>query len=102
MDRPLGSKHPKHGFVYEANYGFIEGVKAPDGGDLDAYYLGVVVPLERATGTCVAIIHRKDDDDDKLVVLPNGTQMSDEQIFSATLFQEQWFDSEIIREHEMV
>ena len=25
IDRPLGSKHPKHGFVYEANYGFIEG-----------------------------------------------------------------------------
>ncbi len=27
MDRPLGTKHPKHGFMYEANYGFLEGVK---------------------------------------------------------------------------
>ena len=23
MDRPLGSTHPKHGFVYPVNYGFI-------------------------------------------------------------------------------
>ena len=23
MDRPLGTKHPKHGFVYPVNYGFI-------------------------------------------------------------------------------
>ena len=25
MDRPLGSKHPKHGFVYEVNYGYVPG-----------------------------------------------------------------------------
>ena len=24
MDRPLGSKHPKHGFKYEVNYGFVK------------------------------------------------------------------------------
>lgn len=23
VDRPLGSKHPKHGFTYEVNYGYI-------------------------------------------------------------------------------
>lgn len=23
IDRPLGSKHPKWGFVYEVNYGYI-------------------------------------------------------------------------------
>ena len=23
MDRPLGSKHPKHGFIYPLNYGYI-------------------------------------------------------------------------------
>ena len=25
IDRPLGSKHPKHGFVYEVNYGYVSG-----------------------------------------------------------------------------
>ncbi len=47
MDRPLGSKHPKHGFTYEANYGFIAGIKAPDGEDLDAYFLSAKEPLEK-------------------------------------------------------
>ena len=97
MDRPLGSKHPKHDFIYEANYGYIEGVKAPDGEDLDAYYLGVGGPLERAEGVCIAIAHRKDNDDDKLVVVPEGVQLSDEEIIAAIRFQEQWFDTEIVR-----
>ena len=88
MDRPLGSKHPKHGFTYEANYGFIEGVKAPDGEELDAYYLGVDQPLERAKGTVIAIAHRKDNDDDKLVIVPDGKDMTDEEILSAVHFQE--------------
>ncbi len=35
FDRPLGSKHPKHGFVYEVNYGYLDGVKATDGEDRD-------------------------------------------------------------------
>lgn len=97
MDRPLGSKHPKHGFVYEANYGFLEGIEAPDGEDLDAYYLGVQEPLKIAKGVCIAIAHRKNNDDDKLIVVPEGIEMTNEQIMSAIHFQEQFFDTEIIR-----
>ena len=97
MDRPLGSKHPKHDFVYEANYGFIEGIKAPDGEDLDAYFLGVKEPLQKANGVCIAIAHRKDNDDDKLIVVPKGIEMTNEEIMLAIHFQEQWFDTEIVR-----
>lgn len=97
MDRPLGSLHPKHGFVYEVNYGYVKGVKATDGEDLDVYYLGVDNPLSEAEGVCVAIIHRLDDDDDKLIVLPEGADMSDEDILKSVHFQEQWFKSEIRR-----
>ncbi|MCL5733306.1 MAG: inorganic diphosphatase [Patescibacteria group bacterium] len=97
IDRPFGSKHPKHGFAYDANYGFIEGVKAPDGEELDAYYLGVQKPIQSAKGICIAVAHRKDNDDDKLIVVPKEVIMSDEQIMSAIHFQEQWFDTEIIR-----
>lgn len=100
MDRPLGSKHPKHGFVYEVNYGFVEGIKAPDGEDLDAYFLGVKEPLQKAHGVCIAIAHRKDDNDDKLIVVPEGIEMTDEEIMSNIRFQEQWFDTEIIRSQE--
>ena len=98
IDRPIGSKHPKYSFVYEANYGYIPDTKAPDGEELDAYVLGVETPIESFMGKCVAIIHRLNDDDDKLVVVPKlNENMGDEEIRSATHFQEQFFQSEIIR-----
>lgn len=97
MDRPLGSKHPKHGFVYEVNYGYIGGITAPDGEELDAYFLGVDTALEKTQGVCIAIIHRLDNDDDKLVVVPEGVDFSDEEIMKAVNFQEQYFKSVIVR-----
>lgn len=97
MDRPLGSKHPKHGFTYECNYGFIEGVKAPDSECLDAYLLGVDEPLEKAEGVCIAIVHRRDNDDDKLIVVPVGVELSDDEIMKIINFQEQWFDTVLVR-----
>ncbi len=97
IDRPLGSKHPKHGFAYEVNYGFVPNTKAPDGEELDAYLLGVNEPVREFTGRCVAIIHRTNDDDDKLVIVPEGSQISDEEIRKAVNFQEQFFTSEIWR-----
>jgi inorganic pyrophosphatase len=97
IDRPLGSKHPKHGNIYPLNYGYIEGVKAPDGDDVDAYVLGVFDPVKEFKGVCIAIIHRLNDDDDKLVVVPENISYSDEQIVALTEFQERFFKSEIIR-----
>ena len=97
IDRPLGSKHPKYNFIYGANYGYIEGIKAPDGEELDAYYLGVEKPIEKAKGLVKAIIHRLDDDDDKLVVLPKDINLTDEEIEKAVAFQEKWFKHKIIR-----
>lgn len=99
IDRPLHSKHPRHGFVYEVNYGFVPGTKAPDGEDVDAYLLGVNDPVNIYAGKCIAVIHRLNDADDKLVVVPNSVDdISDEDIRKATHFQEQFFTSEIIRE----
>jgi len=97
MDRSLGTKHPKHGFLYEANYGYIENIMAPDGEELDAYYLGVNKPLKKAKGKVIAIIHRADNDDDKLVVVPPGTIFSDEEILKQVNFQEKWFKSSVAR-----
>ena len=87
IDRPLGSKHPKHGFVYEVNYGYIDGVKAPDGDDLDAYYLGSNKSLQKEKGIVKAIIHRLEDDDDKLVVMPSNLNLTDNEIEKSVLFQ---------------
>lgn len=97
MDRPLGSKHPKHGFTYPVNYGYISDTISGDGEELDAYVLGVSEPLDEFVGECIAIIHRTNDDDDKLIVVPMGGGFSDEQIRIAIDFQEQYFKSEIIR-----
>jgi len=97
IDRPKNSKHPKYGFNYEENYGYIKGVIAPDGEDLDVYYLGIDDPIESAEGVCIAIIHRLKDDDDKLVVVPEGINLTDEEIEAKVKFQEKWFEHIIIR-----
>lgn len=101
IDRPLGSLHPKHNFKYDVNYGFIPGTISGDGEEIDAYVLGVDEPLEEFEGKCIAIIHRLNDDDDKLVVTPNNlSDISDDEIRRLTHFQEQYFQSVIIREKE--
>jgi inorganic pyrophosphatase len=97
IDRPLGSHHPTYGFRYLANYGYVPGVRAPDGDELDAYVLGVDGALISFAGRCIAIVHRLDDDDDKLVVVPDGTDFSDEEILAQTHFQERFFDSQVLR-----
>lgn len=98
MDRPLHSKHPKYGWEYELNYGFVPDTKSPDGEELDAYVIGVEEPVDGFEGICVAIIHRAADDDDKLIVVtPDQTDISDEDIRRKTHFQEQWFTSVIVR-----
>lgn len=97
IDRPLGSRHPRHGFFYPVNYGFVPGTRAPDGAELDAYALGVSEPLTAFSGLVVAVIHREDDDDNKLVVLPEGLSLSDTEIMDEVRFQEQWFRSSVVR-----
>ncbi len=98
MDRPMGSRHPKHGFVYPVNYGYIPNTVSGDGEELDAYVLGVFEPLDNFEGKVIAIIHRINDNDDKLVVVPENKNYSNEQIKVLTEFQEQWFEFEIWRD----
>ncbi len=91
IDRPLGSKHPKHGFTYEVNYGYIPNTKSADGEELDAYVLGIDKPITKIRGTCIAVIRRTDDVDDKLIVIQDGKDFSDADIEKLTEFQEKWF-----------
>ena len=92
IDRPFGSKHPKHGFIYPVNYGYVPNTTSGDGEELDAYLLGVYEPVEEYTGKCIAIIHRTNDDDDKLIVVPEEKEYTDDQIDALTEFQEQYFE----------
>lgn len=97
IDRPMNSKHPKHGFVYPINYGFIPNTISGDGDEIDCYIVGIEKPIESFEGRCIAIIHRLNDDDDKLIIVPDGKDFTDEEIRKQTYFQEQYFESEIIR-----
>lgn len=97
IDRQLGSNHPKHGFIYMLNYGYIPNIISGDGEELDAYLLGVFEPVREFSGRVIAIIKRTNDNDDKLIVVPDGKTYSDEQIRALTEFQERFFESVIIR-----
>lgn len=97
IDRKLGTKHPKHGFIYMVNYGYVPNTISGDGEELDAYLLGVFEPVEEFIGKVIAVIHRTNDDDDKLVVVPDDRKYSDDAIRTLTEFQEQYFESVIIR-----
>ncbi len=97
IDRPLGTKHPKHGFMYMLNYGYIPNTISGDGEELDAYLIGEFDPVEESQGKVIAVIHRTNDNDDKLVVSKDGKDYSDDAIRALTEFQERYFQSEIIR-----
>ena len=97
IDRPLGSRHPKHGFMYMLNYGFIPDTISGDGEEIDAYIVGEFEPVMESRGKVIAIIHRTNDDDDKLIVSKEGIEYSDDAIRALTEFQEKYFESIIIR-----
>ena len=97
IDRPLGSRHPKHGFMYMLNYGYVPNTFSGDGEEIDAYLLGEFDSVKKSSGKVIAIIHRTNDNDDKLVVSKNGVDYSDSAIRALTEFQERFFESVIIR-----
>lgn len=78
------------------NYGYIEGILAPDGEEQDAYILGVDQPVKEFTGRIIGIVHRLDDIEEKWVVAPEKLSFTREQIQEQIYFQEQYFQSEII------
>lgn len=97
VDRPLGSCHPNYkDIVYKVNYGYIEGIIAPDGEEQDAYILGVDAPVREYTGKIIAIVHRLNDVEDKWIIAPEGVHFTKEEIIDQIKFQEQFFKYEII------
>lgn len=96
IDRPLGSTHPSHpDLVYPINYGYIPGVIGGDGEELDVYLLGVEEPVNTYLATIIAMIHRHNDTEDKLVAVPMGKHFTKEEIAQAVAFQEQYYESEV-------
>lgn len=97
VDRPAGSVHPDHPDIrYPINYGYVPGILAADGEEMDAYVYGVSQPLRRFTGTVIAAVHRRNDTEDKLVVAPTGMVAYEPQIAEAVRFMEQYYDTSLV------
>lgn len=98
IDRPIGSSHPDYpDHIYLVNYGYVPNTISGDGEELDCYILGEYKPLKEYKGKCIAIIHRLEENDDKLIIVPNNKSFTDNEIRLLTDFQENYFESIIIR-----
>ncbi len=95
IDQAFGTIY--EGAIYSLNYGYVPGTIAPDGEGLDAYFLDSKEPLKKAEGVCIAIIHRLEDDDDKLILAKEGAEYSDSEIEELVNFREKYFKHIIIR-----
>lgn len=97
VDRPLGSYHPEHrDMYYPINYGYVEGIIAPDGEEQDAYILGVGKAVDKFTGKVIAVVYRIDDVEEKWVVAPENMTFTKEEISKQIYFQEQYFNTRLI------
>ncbi len=97
IDRPIGYVHKKENYslTYPINYGYIPGVLGGDGEELDVYLLGVNEPVENYECEIIAIAHRHNDVEDKLVGAPVGMRFTKEEIKTAIHFQEQYYNTEV-------
>lgn len=103
IDRPIGSSHLKYpDHIYLVNYGYIPNTVSGDGKELDCYVLGEYKPLSEFKGKCIAIIHRLNDDDDKLILAPENKNFTNAEIRLLTDFQERFYKSEIIRNSNFI
>ena len=99
IDHPMGSKDPKHGFIYPVNYGHAPGVMGRDGKDYDAYLLGVFEPVKEYEGRLIAIVERYDSKEEEIFVVA-PTFYNVDQIRALVEFQERMFKSLIVYYYE--
>ena len=98
VDRPIGSHHPKHNdIIYPINYGYIKEIIADDKEYQDVYILGEDKALDCVEGKIYAIIERENDNEDKLIVVTNNKEYSNEEIRKLVDFQEKFFKYKIIK-----
>lgn len=94
IDRPIGFNH--NGVLYEQNYGFTKEILSLDSEYQDAYVIGVNKPITSFKGKVIAIVNRKNDLEDKMVVCDKNSNFTKDEIKSLINFQEKYFKSKII------
>lgn len=56
---------------------------------------GINEPVDKFTARIIGIVYRKDDVEDKLIAVPDGTTVTKEEVEKSVHFQEQYFDTYI-------
>lgn len=98
IEQPIRSCHPEYPeMIYSVNYGFVPNTISGDNEELDCYVLGEEKSLNVYTGKCIAVIHRLQEDDDKLIIVPFHKNYTNQEIKKLTHFQEKYFQSVVIR-----
>ena len=95
IDRSIGFNHG--GIIYSLNYGYYEGLTALDGKYQDAYIIDESNKIKECYGKVIAIVHRENDIEDKLVVSSKGSNFDKDEIEKMVEFQEQYFRHTIIK-----
>lgn len=97
VERAIGDRHPIFGYPYPVNYGYIPNTKSEDGDEIDVFILGEDKPIKDFEGEVIAVIHRLNDKEDKLVCVPKDMKITTEEIEDKLWFQEKWYKHILIR-----
>lgn len=97
IDRPIGYVHRKgeKTLVYPINYGYIPDVLGGDDEELDVFLVDVDEPVSTYEGRIIGIVYRADDVEDKLIMAPEGVNLTASQMARAVYFQEKYYKTTI-------
>lgn len=104
IDRPKNTAHPEYpDFIYPINYGYIENTVSGDGKEIDVYVLGEEEPKDYIDCKVVAIVKRKNDNEDKLIAIASSCNKTytKEEMAKEVYFQEKFFDSIILTKEDL-
>lgn len=98
MDRPMGSRHPKKGFIYPVNYGYIPNTISGDGEELDAYVLGIHEQINDGIDGVLVDLNNLDDASKKIKKYFNNQKMKKMNEMSQKRLQEEYDFEKICEE----
>lgn len=97
VDKPMGSIHPRFGWNYPINCGYVRHACTIYGDDLTAYIIGIDRPVDIFSGKVIAVVYRQEDKSYRLVVAPDGMDFNDSEIAKALEFDVRDSKYEILR-----
>ena len=98
IDKPLGSKNKEYQYIYPVNYGYVNNEEVFSNKRINCYLLGIFEEVSNYTGKCIAIVHRIDDNNDSLIIVPEEKTYSNKEIDALIEFQEKYFKHIIIKD----